>query len=495
MNDFPLEKDEYELLQAIGKGGTSVVYEAKCKKNGKRLAIKIIDLEVCPIEIDVLRQEVSFWSTCSHPNILSYYGSFMAGHFLYILTEYMAGGSISEIMRFSSPSGFKNEAIIGGILRELLKGLAYFHENHQIHRDVKSGNILMDEEGHIKIGDFGVSANLLQEGQRMRARFTVIGTPCYMAPEVLREDGGYSESADIWSLGITAIELACGLPPYSNLYPLEVIMKILESPPPTLPAGKNYSSALRDFISCCLNTHPEKRKTAEQLLQHKFIKKGASLAELKLNLFSNLPSLASRFSQLNPNFSENIQNESDKPIVLDLPWDFSIISQAQEKAQERAKETSPQNNIHNDVQNNIQNNIQNHIQNNIQNNVENNVQNNLQNNIQDKINEKEKITQNQTKQQIEQENQNQEKKIEKSEKPPKIFKIKRVESAKTDLGIYQNNNNNNDQDSNTVDEKITYLESEIANLKAKTNELKDEHKKMEIQINELMTAIKSIMNH
>ena len=124
--------------------------------------------------------------------------------------EYMSGGSCYEIMRYNHPKGIGSESLIATILREVLKSLEYFHENRQLHRDVKAGNILINERGEVKIADFGIAANLLEQGQRKRARFTVIGTPCYMAPEILAAGIGYTEKADIWSLGITAIELATG---------------------------------------------------------------------------------------------------------------------------------------------------------------------------------------------------------------------------------------------------------------------------------------------
>lgn len=293
---FPLEKSAYEILKQIGKGATAEVYVAKCLKNNKLIAMKMIDLEACPIEIESLHHEVAFWSTSQSPNVVQYYGSFVDGPVLYILMEYMSAGSCYEIMRFSSPKGIEKEIVIASILHEVVMALAYFHENRQIHRDVKAGNILINEEGLVKMGDFGIAANLLEKGQRKRARFTVIGTPCYMAPEVLKEEEGYTEKADIWSLGITAIELALGAAPYSNLFPLEVIVKIVNQPPPTLPDEPRFSAAFKDFVKQCLIPVPAKRPTARQLLEHRFLKQVRNIKETIHGFVESLPPLAQRFA-------------------------------------------------------------------------------------------------------------------------------------------------------------------------------------------------------
>ena len=214
--DFPLDISKYELGKIIGRGATSEVYCAKCLTNGKLLAMKMINLEVCPIEIENLRAEVAFWSTCRHPNVVEYYGSFVDKSILYILMEYMSGGSCYEIMRYSFPKGITKEQFIATILREVLKALEYFHENRQIHRDIKAGNILINDKGEVKLADFGIAAKLLEQGQRKRARFTVIGTPCYMAPEILAAGLGYTEKADIWSLGILIYHLVMKRSPWAS---------------------------------------------------------------------------------------------------------------------------------------------------------------------------------------------------------------------------------------------------------------------------------------
>lgn len=309
---FPLDSTKYELHQLIGRGSTATVYSARCLTNNQEVAIKLINLEVCPIEIDSLRAEIAFWSTCDHPNVVKYYGSFVEQSILYIIMEYMNMGSISEIMKFGFRNGIPRENVIAAILRDILQVLDYFHSNNKIHRDIKTGNILVNQKGEIKIGDFGIAANLVERGQRLRARFTVIGTPCYMAPEVIVSQNGYSEKADIWSLGITAIELATGTAPYSDLHPLEVIVRISDSPPPCLPDHNgtsesihpssanppiilDFSSSFKEFVRLALQKQPEKRPSAADLLNTKFIKQACSDEELSV-IFKSIPTIDQQYS-------------------------------------------------------------------------------------------------------------------------------------------------------------------------------------------------------
>lgn len=289
---FPLESSKYKVHKIIGRGATAVVFYATCLTNDVDVALKIIDLEQCPIEIEALRNEIAFWSSCDHPNLVKYYASFIERSYLYIVMEYMDEGSMYEILRFGFNRGLPRENIIAAILKHLLNALDYFHSNQQIHRDIKAGNILINKKGEVKLGDFGIAAKLIENGQRIRARFTVIGTPCYMAPEVLCAGIGYTEKADIWSLGITAIELAKGSAPFSNLYPLEVVIRVANSPPPTL--SDFFSFAFRDFVKSCLQTDPDKRLTAKELLAHRFIKQAATDNEL-LEMFSSIPPISEQY--------------------------------------------------------------------------------------------------------------------------------------------------------------------------------------------------------
>ena len=335
---FPNDISRYKIVEQIGHGATSEVYSAICLDNGKEVSIKKVDLEIYKIELDFLRQEVSFWSTSCHPNVVGYYGSFMSGSIIYLLMEYCAAGSLYDIMKFNMQQGFKDELLIATFLRDVLNALQYIHSNGQIHRDVKPGNVLLCADGSVKLGDFGVAASLIEQGQRQMARYTVTGTPCYMAPEVLNEDHGYTEKADIWSLGISAIELATGEAPYSRLKQMEVMIKILKSPPPTLPTNVPYSAEFRDFVKCCLQTDPKNRPTAEQLLKHPFIAKAKNGDYIRTTLLSKLPPIGERLKQIKKRFQglslEN-QNQGNNSSAAKQPdWNFDLDDNSSNQSSE-----------------------------------------------------------------------------------------------------------------------------------------------------------------
>jgi len=153
--------------------------------------------------MDEMRKEIAIMSTCQHKNFVSCLVSFLEGTDLWLVMPLMSAGSCLDVLKIKFPNGIQDEAIIATILKETLEGLRYFHENKQIHRDIKAGNILINMDGNVFISDFGVSASL-KKGQK---RNTFVGSPCWMAPEVM-EQTGHDYKADIWSVGVTAIELA-----------------------------------------------------------------------------------------------------------------------------------------------------------------------------------------------------------------------------------------------------------------------------------------------
>ncbi|TVU02398.1 hypothetical protein EJB05_52113, partial [Eragrostis curvula] len=234
--EFPIRAADYELLEPIGDGATAVVRRARCLPlDGEVVAIKIMNMSQ-RTESDVINasEEVKTMIMTDHPNLLSAYCSFTEGETLWIVMPYMAGGSCYHLMKSSYPKGFKDESFIAFVLREALKGLEYLHENGHIHRDVKAGNILLDQDQGVKLSDFGVTASLYDSIiNRHGKRKTLVGTPCWMAPEVM-EQKDYDFKADIWSFGITAVELAIGHAPFSSQPPAKVFLMTLTHAPPSL---------------------------------------------------------------------------------------------------------------------------------------------------------------------------------------------------------------------------------------------------------------------
>ncbi|KAF2220632.1 kinase-like domain-containing protein [Elsinoe ampelina] len=264
--------DDYQMLEELGSGSFGVVYKAVERSTGELVAIKHIDLEGNDDDIQEIQQEISLLSTCSSEWVTRYKASFVRGTKLWIVMEFLGGGSCLDLLK---PGSF-NEAQIAIVMRELLSGLDYLHSTGKIHRDIKAANVLLSSNGNVKLADFGVAAQLTNiKSQRM----TFVGTPFWMAPEVIQE-AGYDFKADIWSLGITAIELALGEPPHSNVHPMKVLFLIPKEKPPRLE-GPNWSKDFKDFITACLNKEPERRPTAKALLKHRFITKAGKTEALR----------------------------------------------------------------------------------------------------------------------------------------------------------------------------------------------------------------------
>ncbi|CCJ31012.1 unnamed protein product [Pneumocystis jirovecii] len=278
---------QYTLLEKLGTGSFGVVWKAVRRKTGEIVAIKQIDLESTDDDITEIQKEIALLSGCDSRYVTKYYSSFVKGHklwigitnmsilkrFIFLVMEYMAGGSALDLLK---PGPF-TEAQIAILCRELLEGLCYLHSEGKIHRDIKAANVLLSFSGQVKLADFGVAAQLSSHKSR---RNTFVGTPFWMAPEVIRQSG-YDYKADIWSLGITAIELARGEPPLSEYHPMRVLFLIPKAKPPVLEG--NYSKEFKDFVSLCLIKDTRARPSAKDLLKHKFIKsagKSSLLQEL-----------------------------------------------------------------------------------------------------------------------------------------------------------------------------------------------------------------------
>ncbi|KAD7478677.1 hypothetical protein E3N88_01813 [Mikania micrantha] len=306
---FPVNAEDYKLFEEVGEGVSASVYRALCVPLNMIVAIKVLDLEKCNNDLDGIRREVQTMSLINHPNLLRSYCSFSTGHNLWVVMPFMAGGSCLHIMKTSYPEGLE-EPVIATVLREVLKALVYLHAHGHIHRDVKAGNILIDDNGSIKLADFGVSACMFDTGDRQRSRNTFVGTPCWMAPEVMQQLHGYDFKADIWSFGITALELAHGHAPFSKYPPMKVLLMTLQNAPPGLDyeRDKKFSKSFKDLVAVCLVKDPKKRPSSEKLLKHPFFKHARATDYLQRTILDGLPPLGDRFRTLKAKEAELLQN-------------------------------------------------------------------------------------------------------------------------------------------------------------------------------------------
>ncbi|GAX75530.1 hypothetical protein CEUSTIGMA_g2973.t1 [Chlamydomonas eustigma] len=241
-------RKRYSVQTVLGKGSYGTVYKAVDLETGDTVAIKVISLADQPSEdFQQIEKEIDFLSSCNHPNVVRYLGSFQSGSELWIVMEYCSGGSVSDILTvMGEPLA---EELIAYICSEALKGLAYLHSLGKVHRDIKCGNILLSHGGHVKIADFGVAAQLTNT---MSKRNTFIGTPHWMAPEVIQESR-YDGKVDVWALGISAIEMAELSPPRWKVHPLRVIFMISREAAPKLEKQpEQWSPVFHDFIAQCL---------------------------------------------------------------------------------------------------------------------------------------------------------------------------------------------------------------------------------------------------
>lgn len=296
---FPVSANDYKLYEEVGDGVSATVYRALCIPLNEIVAIKVLDLERCNNDLDGIRREVQTLTLTNHSNLLRAHCSFTAGHNLWVVMPYMAAGSCLHIMKSAYPEGFE-EPVIATLLREVLKALVYLHAHGHIHRDVKAGNILLDKNGAVKLADFGVSACMFDSGDRQRSRNTFVGTPCWMAPEVMQQLHGYDFKADIWSFGITALELAHGHAPFSKYPPMKVLLMTLQNAPPGLDyeRDKRFSKSFRELVAACLVKDPKKRPSSEKLLKHHFFKQAKSNAHLVRTILDGLPPLGERYRNL-----------------------------------------------------------------------------------------------------------------------------------------------------------------------------------------------------
>lgn len=226
------------------------------------MAIKVVNLEHDLETIDELRKEIGVLSNCDSPNIIRYHGSYLVGTKLWIIMDYCGLGSLRQLIDLVGPL---DEASVLYIAREMVLALVYLHSNNIIHRDIKAANILLTDQGQVKLGDFGVASQVLNSLRR----HSLVGSPYWMAPEVIKRSQ-YDGKADIWSLGISLYELLKGNPPLANVEPARAIFIIPKNAPPRLDSS--FSLLTRELIAACLHDDPQRRPSAEELLRHKSIR-------------------------------------------------------------------------------------------------------------------------------------------------------------------------------------------------------------------------------
>ncbi|CAL0299960.1 unnamed protein product [Lupinus luteus] len=296
---FSANPSDYKLLEEVGDGASAIVYRAIYLPNNRHVAVKCVDLDRLNSNLDDIRREAQTMSLIDHPNVLRAYCSFVVERHLWVVMPFMAQGSCLHLMKVAYPEGFE-EAVIASILKETLKALQYLHLQGRIHRDVKAGNILLDDNGEVKVADFGVSACVYDTGDRQRSRNTFVGTPCWMAPEVLQPGTGYNSKADIWSFGITALELAHGHAPFSKYPPMKVLLMTIQNAPPGLDYDRDrkFSKSFKEIVAMCLVKDQTKRPSVDKLLKHSFFKNAKSPQLHVKKLFADLPPLWNRVKSL-----------------------------------------------------------------------------------------------------------------------------------------------------------------------------------------------------